>query len=99
MHPSGKFVYGSNRGHDSIAMFRVDQETGKLTFVGAESTGGKNPRNFGIDPSGRWMLAANQDTGNINVFRIDQTTGRLKPTSQSVQVSMPVCVKFLQLAR
>src|SRR5205807_2881751 len=62
VHPSGRFVYGSNRGHDSIAIFRVDQTTGLLTFVGTEPTQGKTPRGFGIDPTGKFLLAANQDS-------------------------------------
>ncbi|HEY8506629.1 MAG TPA: lactonase family protein, partial [Gemmataceae bacterium] len=77
VHPSGKFVYGSNRGHDSIAMFAVDEKTGRLTFLGCEPTRGKTPRNFGIDPSGRILLAANQDSGNVVAFKIDAESGRL----------------------
>lgn len=95
VHPSGKFVYGSNRGHDSIAIFAVDSATGKLTPVGHQSTQGKTPRNFGIDPTGAYLLAANQDTDNVVVFRIDVATGKLEPTGQSIRVPMPVCVKFL----
>ncbi len=95
VHPSGKFVYGSNRGHDSIAIFAVDLATGKLTAVGHEPTQGKTPRNFGIDPSGTFLLAANQDSDNVVAFRIDQATGKLEPTGQSIRVPMPVCVKFL----
>jgi len=95
VHPSGKFVYGSNRGHDSIAIFAVDEASGKLTPIGHESTQGKTPRNFGIDPTGTWLLAANQDTDNVFVFRIDAATGKLEPNGQSIAVPMPVCVKFL----
>jgi 6-phosphogluconolactonase len=95
VHPSGKFVYGSNRGHDSIAIFAVDSATGKLTPIGCESTQGKTPRNFGIDPTGAYLLAANQDTDNVVVLRIDAATGKLEPTGQSIRVPMPVCVKFL----
>ena len=95
VHPSGKFVYGSNRGHDSIAAFKVDQKTGKLTSIGNTSTQGKTPRNFGIDPSGKWMIAANQDTNNVVVFKIDTKTGKLTPTGQEYQVGAPVCVKFM----
>jgi 6-phosphogluconolactonase len=94
VHPSGKFVYGSNRGHDSIAIFAVDSTTGKLTAIGHQSTQGKTPRNFGIDPSGAYLLAANQDTDNVVAFRIDAATGKLRPTGQSIHVPMPVCVKF-----
>jgi 6-phosphogluconolactonase len=95
VHPSGKFVYGSNRGHDSIAIFAVDSTTGKLAPIGHQSTQGKTPRNFGIDPTGAYLLAANQDTDNVVVLRIDAATGKLSPTGQSIRVSMPVCVKFL----
>jgi 6-phosphogluconolactonase len=97
VHPSGKFVYGSNRGHHSIAMFAVDSDSGKLTFLGTESTQGKTPRNFGIDPSGQYLLAANQDSNNIVVFKIDQKTGRLTPTGHSIEIPTPVCVRFLRL--
>ena len=94
VHPSGRFVYGSNRGHDSIAIFAVDAETGKLNMVGIEPTQGKNPRNFGIDPTGAILLAANGDSGTIVVFRIDAQSGVLKPTGESVRVPKPVCIKM-----
>ena len=95
VHPSGRFVYGSNRGHDSIAIYAVDAATGRLTALGQEPTGGRNPRNFAIDPSGTYLLAANQDTDNIVSFRIDAGTGRLALTGQAAQASMPVCVLML----
>ena len=95
VHPSGKFVYGSNRGHDSIAAFAIDPGTGKLTLIGHTPTGGKTPRNFALDPTGRWLLAANQDTGNVVVFKVDGQTGKLEPTGQKVEVSAPVCVTFV----
>ncbi len=95
VHPNGRWVYGSNRGHDSIAMFSVQSETGMLTPLGHEPTGGKTPRNFGIDPTGRFLLAANQGSDTVTVFRINQDTGRLSPTGTSVKVGTPVCVKFL----
>jgi len=94
VHPSGKFLYGSNRGHDSIAIFAIDQDTGKLRFLAHESTQGKNPRNFALDPTGTWLLAANQDGGNIVVFRIDAEKGTLTPTGDSVKVANPVCIQF-----
>ena len=94
VHPSGKFLYGSNRGHDSIAIFAIDGKSGKPTPAGHQPTGGKTPRNFGIDPTGRYILAANQNSNNVVVFRIDQAGGRLKPTGNSITVSSPVCVKF-----
>jgi 6-phosphogluconolactonase len=95
VHPSGNFLYGSNRGHNTIAMFSIDPQTGRLTAIGHQSTGGKTPRNFGIDPSGRFLLAANQDSDTIVVFRINTNTGRLEPTGQTVEVPKPVCVKFV----
>lgn len=95
VHPSGKFLYVSNRGHDSLAMFLIDQSNGRLTVNGHQSTGGKTPRNFCIDPSGQFLLAANQGTNNIVVFKIDQTSGKLTPTGHSVEVGSPVCVRFL----
>ncbi len=92
--PSGKFLYGSNRGHDSIVMFVIDEATGKLTFVGHEPTQGQFPRNFAIDPTGTFLLAANQKTDNIITFQINQQTGRLTPTGSVAEVPTPVCLKF-----
>jgi len=94
-HPSGKFVYGSNRGHDTIAIFAVDPKSGKLTLVGHESTQGKVPRCFGLDPTGAYLLAANQSSDNVAVFRIDPKSGKLTPTGQSIEVGAPVCVMFM----
>ncbi len=93
--PSGKFVYGSNRGHDSIVTFRVAADTGKLTYLGCEPSQGKWPRNFALDPSGSYLLAANQDGDNLVVLRIDPETGKLSATGHVVQVPKPVCVKVL----
>lgn len=95
---SGKFIYGSNRGHDSIVIFQIDEETGKLTYVGHESTQGKNPRNFAIDPTGEFLLAANQNTNNIVIFRINQQTGKLIPTGHVTEVPMPVCLKMIRVS-
>ncbi|MFN2156109.1 MAG: lactonase family protein, partial [Anaerolineae bacterium] len=92
--PSGRFLYGSNRGHDSIAAFRIDETTGRLSSIGHTSTQGKTPRNFGIDPSGRFLLAANQDSDSIVSFRIDGQSGELSPTGEVTSVPMPVCVLF-----
>ena len=94
MHPSGRFVYGSNRGHDSIAMFSIDQKSGKLTSLGQQSTGGKTPRHFAIDPKGKWLLAENQDSDNVVLFGIDGKSGKLKETGQGIEVGKPVCVVF-----
>ncbi len=99
VHPSGKFLYGSNRGHDSIAVYAIDQQTGKLTRVENEPTQGKTPRNFGIDPTGKYLLAANQSTDNIVVFKINAETGALDPTGHSINVPSPVCVKFLPVKK
>ncbi|HEV3339781.1 MAG TPA: lactonase family protein [Pirellulales bacterium] len=95
VHPSGKFVYGSNRGHNTIAAFSVDSKSGRLTPVGHASSGGKTPRNFGIDPSGKYLLAANQDSDNILVLAIDPETGKLNSTGHEIKVPKPVCVKFV----
>ncbi len=94
VHPSGKFLYGSNRGHDSLAIFSIADD-GRLTPQGHQPTGGKTPRNFGIDPTGKYLLAANQGTNNLFVFRIDGQTGGLKQVGQEVQIPSPVCVKFI----
>ena len=94
VHPSGRFVYTSNRGHNSIAIFRVDRATGALTFVRTQETGGRTPRNFALDPSGRLLLAANQDSGTVVVFTIDEASGDLTSTGVTVEVPSPVCVTF-----
>ncbi len=96
-HPSGKFLYGSNRGHNSIAVFAIDPRRGALAPVEHVPTQGRTPRNFGIDPSGSWLLAANQQSDTVVVFRIDAKTGRLTPTGQVVDVPTPVCVRLLYL--
>jgi len=95
VHPSGKFVYGSNRGHDSIAIFAVDPATGKLTAAGHQSTLGKNPRNFALDPTGQYLLAENQDSNSIVVFRIDLKTGGLTQVGEPVEIPSPVCIRMI----
>ncbi len=97
VHPSGKFVYVSNRGHDSLAMYAIEQATGRLTSLGNAPTGGKTPRNFNIDPTGKWVLAANQSSSTVTVHAIDQSSGKLTPTGQTVTVGAPVCVRFVAL--
>jgi 6-phosphogluconolactonase len=92
--PSGKFLYGSNRGHNSIVVFAIDVRTGKLTPVEHVSTEGNWPRNFAIDPSGKFLLVANQRSDNVVVFSIDEHTGRLKPTGHVEEIPSPVCIKF-----
>jgi 6-phosphogluconolactonase len=79
-------------------IYRINQRTGTLAYVGHQSTEGKTPRSFGIDPSGRFLLAANQDSDTVVTFRIEPKTGRLLPTGHSIQVPTPVCVKFLPVA-
>jgi 6-phosphogluconolactonase len=90
---AGGFVYGSNRGHDSIAVFAV-KPSGALSLVEHTPTGGKTPRNFAIDPTGRWLVAANQDSNTLTVFRRDATSGRLTPAGTPHDVAKPVCVLF-----
>jgi 6-phosphogluconolactonase len=93
VHPSGKFVYGSNRGHDSIAAFAIEPD-GSLRPAGHEPTQGRTPRNFNIDPTGTYLIAANQGSDSLVVFRIDPQSGKLTPTGHRAEVKMPVCVKF-----
>jgi 6-phosphogluconolactonase len=98
VHPSGRFLYGSNRGHNTIAIFAIDPAGGRIRPLGHQDTGGRTPRNFGIDPTGRYLLAANQDSGTVVVFRIDPQSGLLQPTGQTAEVPRPVCIKFVPLS-
>ena len=95
--PDGKFLYGSNRGHNSIATFSLDSATGTPTFVEAVSTGGKTPRNFEIAPGGDYVFAANQASNNVVIFKVDKTTGHLAPTGQVLETPSPVCIKFMAI--
>ncbi len=95
VHPKGRFLYGSNRGHDSLAVYSVDPASGKLTFVEHETEGIKTPRNFNLDPTGKFCLVANQDGGTVVVFRIGPETGALEPTGHKIAISKPVCIKFI----
>jgi 6-phosphogluconolactonase len=96
--PDGKFLYGSNRGDaNDLSIFAIDQATGKLTFVGRQSTLGKTPRNFAIDPTGNFLLAANQDTNDIFIFKRDQKTGLLTATGQKITISKPSCLQFVKV--
>ncbi len=95
VHPNGRFLYGSNRGHDSLAVFAIDSTTGRLAPLEYVSTRGKIPRNFTFDPTGRWILCTNHGSDNAVVFRVDATTGRLTPTGQPVSVPSPFCERFL----
>ncbi len=96
VHPGGKFLYGSNRGHDSIVIYKIDPEKGTLTLSGFQNAGIKNPRNFNLDPSGRFCVVANQDSDSVCTFRINSETGALEPVGGSITVGKPVCVRFRQ---
>lgn len=95
IHPNGRFLFASNRGHDSIAVFSIDKAKGTLRLIDNFSVKGRTPRSFVVDPTGSRLLVANQDTGNIVVFRINRSTGRLTATGQEVKVPAPVCLKFI----
>jgi 6-phosphogluconolactonase len=100
VHPSGKFVYVSNRDpYNSIAIFSIDPKTGELKAAGHEARGVKTPRNFAIEPTGRLMLVANQSGQSVMSFHINQDTGALTPTGNSVEVVSPVCVRFVPLTK
>jgi len=96
VHPSGKFVFGSNRGDNSIVVFRCDPETGRLKFIERDSTQGKTPRNFEVDPTGKFLLVGNQDSNSLIVFRIDENTGHLASVGQAETVKTPMCIKCLR---
>jgi 6-phosphogluconolactonase len=96
VHPSGRFVYSSNRGHHTIASFKIDEATGKLTAIGHTPTQGKTPRNFRISPNGQFLLAENQDSDSVFSFRINQETGELVSTGKSIQAPAPACIKFYE---
>lgn len=93
--PDGKFLYGSNRGHDSLVTYKIDEKTGSLELVGHTLTGGKYPRGFGIEPTGKFLLAANQNSDSVTTFKINQTTGMPEATGQKTSVPNPVCLKFI----
>jgi 6-phosphogluconolactonase len=97
VHPNGKFVYVSNRGHDTIAVFSVDLETGKLTLIQNASAEGEVPRNFNLDPTGKWMLVAHQKSDTVAVLKVDEATGKLSFTGKKQTVGAPVCVRFVAL--
>jgi 6-phosphogluconolactonase len=92
--PSGRFLYGSNRGHDSIAVFAIDESTGLLTSIGWEPTRGKTPRFCTLDPSGTHLYAANQTSDTVVIFLINEATGKLTPTNQIVNVASPSTIAF-----
>ncbi len=95
--PDGKFLYGSNRGHNTLAIFRIDESDGSIESVADQSTGGKTPRNFGFHPEGKYLYAANQDSDNIIQFEVDAATGELTPMGREIRCPMPVCLKFVPL--
>jgi len=95
VHPNGKFLYGSNRGHDSIALFAIDQTTGRLTSLGHFPAGGRTPRHFNIDPSGKILLSANMDSDSVTVHQIDVPTGKLSRLAHEIKVLQPQCIEFL----
>ena len=97
VHPSGKFVYVSNRGHDTIAVFQCDPATGKLTRIENVHVEGKTPRNFNLDPSGKWLIAAHQGSNSVALFKVDPATGKLTFTGTKHEVGAPCCVRFLEL--
>ena len=97
VHPSGRFLYGSNRGHNSFVVYSIDRITGELTLVEYEPSIVETPRNFNLTPDGRWLLAAGQKSADVIVFEIDQNTGELTPTESRIQVGAPVCIRFLSL--
>lgn len=95
VHPNGKFVYGSNRGHNSIAAFKYDEKTGDMSPIGHATQDINTPRNFNIDPTGQYALVGSQGGNQVVVFKIDQQTGELKPTGNKVEVGTPICIRFL----
>jgi len=94
-HPNGKWLYGSNRGHDSIAVFHIDQTTGKLEFLGAQGEGIKWPRNFVLDPTGKWLLVGNEQGNSITVYALDPESGELHTTESRLETPKPACLRFL----
>ena len=96
-HPSGKFLYGSNRGHDSIAVFSIDPRSGRLTAVDHTPTQGSYPRNFNLDPSGNWLIALNRESNNVVAFAVDPQTGKLTPTGQVLELNSPSCLRWVPL--
>jgi 6-phosphogluconolactonase len=98
VHPNGTFVYSSNRGHNSIAIFRIDEPSGRMALVDIVATQGSTPRGFNFEPNGRFLLAGNQGTGSVVTFAVDGETGKLTPAGAKVDVPRPVCVQFAVLS-
>jgi len=99
IHPSGRFLYASNRGPDTLAIFAIDPDKGTLKLLGFQSVGGKGPRDFAIDPTGTFLFAANQDSDTVKVFRINSDTGMLTPLNITLNVPVPICVTFLAVQK
>jgi 6-phosphogluconolactonase len=99
VHPSGKFIYATNRGNNSVVVFSVDADSGRLTLLQHISTQGRTPRNCEFDPTGRWLLVSNQDSSNAVVFSIDAKTGRLTQVGEPVKVLTPFCERFLPVTK
>jgi len=97
IHPNGKFLYGSNRGHNSLATYRIDEATGRLSLIGYQPTGGEIPRDFEISPDGKFLIAGNQDTSNLVVFRIDEETGLLTEVHRAHDVFNVTCVLIVEM--
>jgi len=97
IHPNGRFLYGANRGHDSIAVFAIDQGTGRLSLVELHPCGGRTPRNFAFDPTAKWIVLTNQDSSNAVVFQVDPNSGRLNQIGNPVPVPAPFCERFLAI--
>ena len=97
IHPSGAFLYASNRGHNSIAVYKIDETTGKLEIVEQATIAGKTPRNFALSPYGKFLYAASQDSGNITIFNVDEKTGKLKMQTPIFEIKTPVCLEFKNL--
>ena len=94
--PDGKFLYASNRGtSNTIAIFRINQQTGKLTLIAHQSTLGQTPRNFNFDPTGNYLLVANQNSDQVIIFKRDQVTGLLTDSGNKIEVGKPVCLKWI----
>jgi 6-phosphogluconolactonase len=99
VHPNGKFLYGTNRGHDSLAMFAIDQTNGHLTAIGHVPSGGKTPRNFAFDPTAKWIVCTNHGSNNAVVFRVDGETGKLTQQGEPISVPSPFCERFLPVQK
>ena len=92
----GKYLYGSNRGHNSIAIYKVSEDGRKIENIDFQSTLGETPRNFALDPKGNFLLAANQDSSDIFTFKINKESGKIDPTGSKIDIPYPVCIKFLE---